>query len=51
MVAGRYLIGSATRFDGQAQLGGAQASAAVLAPVVKAGEAAAGTPVGPVLRP
>lgn len=50
MVAGRYLIGSATRFDGQAQLGGAQASAAVLAPVVKAGEAAAGTPVGPVLR-
>ncbi len=50
MVAGRYMIGSATRFDGQAQLGGAQASAAVLAPVVKAGEAAAGTPVGPVLR-
>lgn len=50
MVAGRYLIGAATRFDGQAQLGGAQASAAALAPVLKAGEAAAGTPVGPVLR-
>ncbi|WP_428968752.1 intermembrane phospholipid transport protein YdbH family protein [Sphingomonas sp. Xoc002] len=50
MVAGRYLIGSATRFDGQAQLGGAQASAAALAPVLKAGEAAAGTPVGPVLH-
>ena len=50
MVAGRYLIGAATRFDGQAQLGGAQASAAALAPVMKAGEAAAGTPVGPVLR-
>jgi translocation and assembly module TamB len=50
MVAGRYLIGAATRFDGQAQLGGAQASAATLAPVLTAGEAAAGTPVGPVLR-
>ncbi|KQO57815.1 YdbH domain-containing protein [Sphingomonas sp. Leaf257] len=50
MFAGRYLIGAATRFDGQAQLGGAQASAAALAPVLRAGEAAAGTPVGPVLR-
>jgi translocation and assembly module TamB len=50
MVAGRYLVGPSTRFDGRAQLSGAQASSATLAPMLKAGEAAAGTPVGPVLR-
>ncbi|WP_322962932.1 intermembrane phospholipid transport protein YdbH family protein [Sphingomonas fuzhouensis] len=50
MVAGRYLVGPATRFDGQAQLGGAQVAPALLDSVVKAGDKAAGTPVGPVLH-
>lgn len=50
MVAGRYLVGPSTRFDGQAQLSGAQASTASLAPMLKASEATAGTPAGPVLR-
>ncbi len=50
MIAGRYLIGQATRFDGRAQLGGARVAPASLARLDGWAAAAQGTPVGPVVR-
>ncbi|MFE8582909.1 YdbH domain-containing protein [Sphingomonas sp. NCPPB 2930] len=47
-IAGQYLVGPVTRFDGRMTLGDAQLSPAMLAQVGQWGAAAAGTPVGPV---
>lgn len=49
-IAGRYLFGRVARFDGRVQLGGARVAGTWLNRLDAWSGAAAGTPVGPVVR-